>query len=224
MHPITAVNHWSSSTWCADELDERWWKYKALKCADESCQLEMQLKSCSMHCLGWASHPRSLLVDRAWPWKWSPGRWEDGSWIYQRKNLLVLLDTAFLGENVAKIGPVLHWCYTDVLFGHLFVLCNLSSGYAKMQRCCLQAWICCIQELERLQDILSFADDGAFYAGEESEFGPVPVAKIKETIGNIGFKWFKCIVHWEGLQYPIWQDWQVTTFCLSGCKWGKSWQ
>jgi len=46
-----------------------------------------------------------------------------------------------------------------------------------------------------LQDILSFADDGAFYAGEESEFGPVPVAKIKETIGNIGFKCIVGIVH-----------------------------
>ena len=179
-------------------------------------------------CLGWASHPRSLLVDRAWPWKWSPGRWEDGSWIYQRKNLLVqpnnsgvLSDTAFLGENVAKLVR----CCIDVTQMFSLVTCLFVVIYpAVTQRCCLQAWTCCIQELERLQDILSFADDGAFYAGEESEFGPVPVAKIKETIGNIGFKCIVGIVHWEGLQYPIWPDWQVTILCLPGCRWGKSWQ
>lgn len=156
------------------------------------------------------------------------GALEDGKTgvgFINEKNLLVQQNNSWILPSWVKISQHLVRCCIDVTQMFSLVTCLFFVIYpAVTQRCCLQAWTCCIQELERLQDILSFADDGAFYAGEESEFGPVPVAKIKETIGNIGFKWFKCIVHWEGLQYPIWQDWQVTTFCLSGCKWGKSWQ
>eukprot|EP00434_Breviolum_minutum_P026774 symbB.v1.2.023665.t1/scaffold2180.1/size86746/1 len=48
----------------------------------------------------------------------------------------------------------------------------LLSKLPKQELACRQGLTLEV-ELERLQDILSFADDGAFYAGEESEFGPV---------------------------------------------------
>ena len=182
------------------------------------------------HALPWMGFPSQELACRQGltlevePWKM--GRRElDLSTKKTCWSSKITVGYCWILPSWVKISQHLVRCCIDVTQMFSLVTCLFFVIYpAVTQRCCLQAWTCCIQELERLQDILSFADDGAFYAGEESEFGPVPVAKIKETIGNIGFKWFKCIVHWEGLQYPIWQDWQVTTFCLSGCKWGKSWQ